>query len=63
MGATEEERRETAATPLFRAALRRVSELERSEAAVFVKSVGQTNGSFPADATLHNLEAAGSSSS
>jgi hypothetical protein len=56
LAASEQERREVAASSLFREALRRVSELERTEAAAFARSVSRTDGSFPAGSTLHKVE-------
>jgi hypothetical protein len=47
LATTEEERRTIAATPLFREAQRRLSELQKREAAEFAEAVRQTQAALP----------------
>jgi 5-methylcytosine-specific restriction endonuclease McrBC regulatory subunit McrC len=55
---TEEERRTLSRSELFQQAQRRLTELQRSEAAEFVRTVEQAEATVSAGGYLHKLERA-----
>ena len=58
LATTEEERRTIAASPLFREAQRRLSELQKREAAEFAEAVRQTQTALPSGDYLLKWERA-----
>jgi hypothetical protein len=58
LAATEEERRILAQSPLFREAQRRLTELQKREAADFARAVRQTQASLPQGEYLMKWERA-----